>query len=78
VLGTSVEEATVKAIKLETLARVNWMASQPGRDVPTISAEDQEVYRASVRGGRGGVLPVWRYYVTLLERGCGPSGLGPV
>jgi ribulose-5-phosphate 4-epimerase/fuculose-1-phosphate aldolase len=69
VLGRSVEEATVKAIKLETLARVCWMASQGGREVPTISEEDQEVYGSGGRGpGSASTLAVWRYYVTLLEQ----------
>ena len=71
VLGRSVEEATIKAIKLETLARINWHASQPGREVPTISDEDQAVYRLPERGGRGTAQAVWRYYVQLLEARAG-------
>jgi ribulose-5-phosphate 4-epimerase/fuculose-1-phosphate aldolase len=68
VLGTSVEEATVKAIKLETLARVSWLASQGGREVATISAEDQDVFRSPGHGGgKASALSVWQYYVSLLE-----------
>ena len=67
VVGETIEEATIKAIKLETLARINWHASQPGREVPTISDEDQAVYRLPERGGRGTAQAVWRYYVQLLE-----------
>jgi 3,4-dihydroxyphthalate decarboxylase len=69
VLGRSVEEATVKAIKLETLARVNWLARDT--DVPLISDEDQAVFRAPERGG-GNPLPVWRAYVAMLERSTAP------
>jgi ribulose-5-phosphate 4-epimerase/fuculose-1-phosphate aldolase len=69
VLGSSIEEATIKAIKLETLARVSWQATQAGREIPTISEEDQAVYRTPGRGpGPASVLSVWRYYVTLLEQ----------
>jgi ribulose-5-phosphate 4-epimerase/fuculose-1-phosphate aldolase len=68
VLGETVEEATIKAIKLETLARVNWLAHQSGRDVPVISADDQAVYRLGERDSRRAALAVWRSYVQLLER----------
>ena len=69
VYGGSVEEATVRAIKLETLARINWHAAQRG-GAPDVPAEDVEVVRR--RTGRGGgqrdsVGPVWNYYVQLLE-----------
>jgi ribulose-5-phosphate 4-epimerase/fuculose-1-phosphate aldolase len=64
VLGRSVEEATVKAIKLETLARVNWLVHQ--HQVPPISDEDQAVYRSPGRGG-GSTLAVWRTYVAMLD-----------
>lgn len=72
VFGESVEEATVKAIKFETLARVNWEAAQSGREIPEVSEVDQDMYRSPERGPRG-ALPVWRYYVTLLERKEGLS-----
>jgi ribulose-5-phosphate 4-epimerase/fuculose-1-phosphate aldolase len=70
VYGRSVEEATVRAIKLETLARVNWQAAQRG-GAPDVAAED--VALANSREGRGGhqrdsVQPVWSYYVQLLEQ----------
>lgn len=66
--GRSVEEATVRALKLETLARLNWEASQRGH-VPDISEEDKDKYRGpSHKGDRGAALPVWKYYVTLLEK----------
>jgi len=70
VLGRSVEEATIKAIKLETLARINWLAHQS--DVPPISEQDQAVYRSLDRGG-GGAMAVWRSYVGMLETRSSPA-----
>ena len=65
--GRSVEEATIRAIKLEALARVNWIAATAGREIPSISPDDKEFFR-SRGGGDPSPLPVWRYYVTLLDR----------
>jgi ribulose-5-phosphate 4-epimerase/fuculose-1-phosphate aldolase len=68
VTGTSVEQATVRAIKMEALARINWHAAQRGA-IPEISAEDVEVFNRSDRGRRRqSTEPVWRYYVQLLEQ----------
>jgi len=68
VTGTTIEQATVRAIKLETLARVCWQAAQYG-PVPDIAAEDVEVFRSRGFGRpRRRDEPVWNYYVTLLEQ----------
>jgi ribulose-5-phosphate 4-epimerase/fuculose-1-phosphate aldolase len=69
VLGRTVEEATVKAIKLETLARINWLVHQ--HQVPPISEEDQDVYRSGERGA-GSMLAVWRTYVAMLDTPAPP------
>jgi 3,4-dihydroxyphthalate decarboxylase len=67
VYGRSVEEATVRAIKLETLARINWHAAQRG-GAPDVPAADVEVVSARTgRAQRDSVRPVWNYYVQLLE-----------
>lgn len=71
VTGASVEEATLRAIRLESLARVTWQANRYGR-VPDLSPEDMAVI--SERRERGTDRshtdePVWRYYLTLLEKG---------
>ena len=73
VLGSSVEEATVKAIKLETLARVTWLVHSS--QVPSISEEDQAVFRSPERGlgRRRGGLAVWRSYVAMLDRQLPPA-----
>jgi len=68
VTGTTVEQSTVRAIKLETLARVCWQAAQHGH-VPEIAAEDVEVFRTRGFGRpRRRDEPVWNYYVALLEQ----------
>lgn len=66
VTGATIEEATVRAIKLEALARVTWEADRHGR-VPDISQEDLAMFAQRGRK-QGHAGPVWRYYVALLER----------
>jgi ribulose-5-phosphate 4-epimerase/fuculose-1-phosphate aldolase len=74
VYGATVEEATIRAIKLEALARINWQAAQHG-GAPDIPAEDVEVFTGPrARQGRDhavrrdSVRPIWNYYVALLEQ----------
>jgi ribulose-5-phosphate 4-epimerase/fuculose-1-phosphate aldolase len=69
VYGRSVEEATVRAIKLETLARINWHAAQHG-GAPDVAAEDLEVFGGRAERGprRDSIAPVWNYYTQLLEQ----------
>jgi ribulose-5-phosphate 4-epimerase/fuculose-1-phosphate aldolase len=71
VYGGSVEEATVRAIKLETLARINWQAAQRG-GAPDVPPEDLAVFTSHSGPGtrRDAIGPVWSYYLQLLdERG---------
>lgn len=69
VYGGSIEEATVRAIKLETLARINWQAARQGR-APDVAAEDLGLHSSRGRPAnrRDGVGPVWNYYVQLLAQ----------
>lgn len=79
VVGRSVEEATVKAIKLETLARITWHATRRS-PVRELSAEDLEYYKTRGPGssGRQAGDAVWRYYVRLLDhQGILPQELVP-
>jgi len=77
-VGRTVEEATVKAIKLEALARITWHATQRG-PVRTLSEEDLDYYSTHGPSGRSSSLPVWRYYVQLLEhQGILPKELVPI
>ncbi len=76
VVAPSVEEATVKAIKLEALARINWHANRNGSPRPADPA-DLATFE-SRGGGKGSSLAVWRYYVQLLDhQGILPTELVP-
>ena len=70
VCGTNVEDATVKAIKLDALAKMNLQAASLGK-VPAISAEDQEAFldRRGTGMGGGGADTLWRYYCDWLKLG---------
>jgi ribulose-5-phosphate 4-epimerase/fuculose-1-phosphate aldolase len=73
VAGRSVEEATVRAIKLEFLARVNWEVAKSGRQTSDISREDIDSFVLS-RQMHESDRPyaanwIWRYYVKMLQEG---------
>ena len=67
-LGASVEQATLRAIKLEQLAQICWDLSSRGA-VPAISAEDLDELApggAPALSSQGDVW-TWRHYVRLLD-----------
>jgi ribulose-5-phosphate 4-epimerase/fuculose-1-phosphate aldolase len=66
VAGASVEEATVRAIKVDTLAKMNLQAASLGK-VPSIGEEDVAAFAA--RGDFKGksTEAVWRFYVEWLQ-----------
>jgi ribulose-5-phosphate 4-epimerase/fuculose-1-phosphate aldolase len=68
VVGNSVEQATITAIKLDNLARMNLQAASLGK-VPCIPDEDIEAFQQ--RTGRGNSSPegLWRYYSEWLAKG---------
>ena len=70
VCGASVEEATITAIKLDALARLNLQAAALG-NVAAISDEDQNAFltRGRTGMGGGGAETLWRFYCEWLERG---------
>ncbi|HVA25728.1 MAG TPA: class II aldolase/adducin family protein [Chloroflexota bacterium] len=75
-VAATVEEATVQAIKLESLARINWHATRNG-PVRNIAPEDVRHF-TSREGSRRGGDAVWRYYVQLLDhQGILPQELVP-
>jgi 3,4-dihydroxyphthalate decarboxylase len=75
-VADNVEEATVQAIKLESLARINWHARRNG-DVRSIPPEDIAHFTTRIGSRRGGNA-TWRYYVQLLEhQGILPRELVP-
>jgi len=66
VCAKSVEEATIKAIKLDGLARLNLQAASLGK-VATISEEDQDAFLHTRGAGGRSVEPLWRYYCEWLK-----------
>ena len=69
VAGETVEEATIKAIKLNELARFNLQAASLG-SVASISTSDQKLFFSRERAGKNnrGAEPLWRYYVEWLTK----------
>ena len=66
VTGRNVEEATITAIKLEALAKMNLRAATLGK-VPSISTGDIRAFRSN-RGGKGrSVEPLWNFYTSWLK-----------
>lgn len=70
VCGNSVEDATIKAIKLDHLANLNLQAALLG-NVASISQEDQHAFltRKTTGMGGGGPETLWRFYCEWLKRG---------
>ncbi len=70
VCGSSVEDATIKAIKLDNLATLNLQAAMLGK-VASISAADQKAFltRKSTGMGGGGAETLWRFYCEWLKKG---------
>jgi ribulose-5-phosphate 4-epimerase/fuculose-1-phosphate aldolase len=76
VIGRTVEEATVRAIKLEALARVTWQLAAAGRTVDDLPADEIESFTRRSAGGSvipGGVGWLWRHYARLAEHGMPPD-----
>lgn len=69
VTGRSVEEATIRAIKMEMLAEGNWNLFRAGIR-PELSPQDLAFFHSRMQGDGG--LPrrtewIWRYYLRKLE-----------
>ncbi|MGI8926867.1 MAG: class II aldolase/adducin family protein [Tepidiformaceae bacterium] len=70
VIGDTVEQAAVRALKLEALAEVAWQLAAAGRDVDAIPPEELASFTARSEGK--GVIPggerwLWRHYARLAE-----------
>jgi 3,4-dihydroxyphthalate decarboxylase len=68
VAGTSVEQATITAIKLDTLAKLNLQAAALGK-VPNIPDEDIEEFQRRTGKGNSSAEGLWRYYSEWLAKG---------
>ena len=77
VCGRSIEEATVRALQLENLARLMWQVALSGLEAPDVPWEDLEesIARsvtgvdANVSDGGGGPAVSFGYYKRLYEEG---------
>lgn len=73
VVGTTVEEATLRAIRLEETARICWEMELAGKKAPTIPWEDIEEFNNPTQPaaraiiGRGGPKWVFDYYTRMLQ-----------
>ena len=67
VVGDTVEQATIRALKLEALARVTWQLALSGRSVAALPPDELASF---ARDSREGVIPggehwLWRHYARL-------------
>ncbi len=73
VAGRSVEDATHKAIVLESLARLNYLAALRGVEIPEVPQEDRDVWaeraKDTTRPAAREDDSNWPYYLALLEEG---------
>ena len=74
VVGRTIEEATVRSIQIENLARLCWQVALSGKEAPMIPWEDfednaqmTEVLAADIPSS--GTNLMWSYYVELLKHG---------
>jgi ribulose-5-phosphate 4-epimerase/fuculose-1-phosphate aldolase len=78
VVGRSIEEATVRAIQIENLARLCWQIAAAGRQAEDIPQEDIEEFvnpaQEAARATRlqGGDRWTWSYYLRMLNEGGTP------
>jgi ribulose-5-phosphate 4-epimerase/fuculose-1-phosphate aldolase len=68
VCGKTVEDATIKAIKLDALGRLNLQAASLEK-ITTISDEDQQAFLRTRGTGGGSAEPLWRYYSKWVKYG---------
>ena len=70
VCGRSVEEATVRAIQIENLARLTWQVAISGREAPEIPWQDVEDFASRISGEPAlGPNWFWEYYKKMCEEG---------
>jgi len=72
VTGRSVEEATIRAIKLESLARITWELAKAGKQAPEMLWEDVESFtsRSVDLASRADFIQyIWKCYVRMLKEG---------
>jgi ribulose-5-phosphate 4-epimerase/fuculose-1-phosphate aldolase len=73
VVGESVEQATLRALKVEALAQITWALAASGKPIPALPQDERAAFAAR---SRGGVIPhgerwIWRHYVRKLDESDG-------
>ncbi len=67
-VGKSIEEATIRAIKLDHLARMNLQAAALG-NVPSIPQEDIDAFLSRRGAPERSIEPLWRFYTEWEKKG---------
>lgn len=67
VTGATVEQATIRALKLEALAQVTWQLASAGKTVPDLPPDELAGFARAGGPIPGGEQWLWRHYVRLLE-----------
>jgi ribulose-5-phosphate 4-epimerase/fuculose-1-phosphate aldolase len=69
VVGATVEQATIRALKLEALAQVTWQLAAAGKHVPDLPEDELHAFAQADGVIPGGERWLWRHYVRLIEEG---------
>lgn len=73
ITGSTVEDATIRAIQFEALCRIAWQLAAAGRAPYEVPPQDVREFTAITRGERVSVLgersrdSIWRYWVKMLD-----------
>lgn len=82
ITGSSVEDATLRALRFETACRIHWQLALAGREPDDVSVETMNEYAQRLAAPRSGLSErtgnmTWNYYVRLLEsRASVPVSVG--
>ena len=80
VVGATVIQATIRAIKLESLARVTWQLASAGVKVANLPTDEIENFTRRSQGGSGiprGIEWLWRHYARLAHESSTQADILP-
>lgn len=75
ITGTSVEDATIRALRFETACRIHWQLALAGRSPEDVSVETMNEFAHRIATPPSGLSEqtlnmTWNYYVRLVESGA--------